>query len=91
MLARAEPEAPPSIAFTEKEITLLDRPVGNAANRRAEHRTLSFYLIKLARLGGYIARARDSPPGSIVILRGLARLTDIEIGAEAALSAFVGN
>ncbi|WP_245278129.1 IS4 family transposase [Methylosinus sp. PW1] len=91
MLARAEPEASPSIAFTDKEIALLDRLVGDVGNRRAEHGTLSFYLIKLARLGGYLARAGDSPPGSIVIWRGLARLTDIEIGAEAALSALVGN
>jgi hypothetical protein len=91
MLTRAEPEASPSIAFTENEIALLDRHVSDAGNRRAEHGSLSFYLIKLARLGGYLARAGDSPPGSIVIWRGLARLTDIEIGAEAALSAFVGN
>ena len=83
MLARAEPEAPSSVAFTKNEITLLDRPVSDAGNRRAKHGTLSFYLIKLARLGGYLARACDSPPGSIVTWRGLARLTDIDIGADA--------
>ncbi len=82
--------ASPSIAFTEKEITLLDQLVSDAGNRRAKHGTLSFYLIKLARLGGYLARAGDLPPSSIVIWYGLARLTDIEIGAEAALSALVG-
>jgi hypothetical protein len=36
---------------------------------------------KLARLGGYLARASDSPPGNMVIWRGLSRLTDIELGA----------
>jgi transposase-like protein len=91
MLARAEPDASPSVAFTENEIALLDRLVSDAGNRRAKHGTLSFYLIKLARLGGYLARAGDSPPGSIVIWRGLARLTDIEIGAEAGVNALVGN
>ena len=35
---------------------------------------------KLARLGGYLARAGDGPPGNTVMWRGLSRLTDIEIG-----------
>jgi len=35
---------------------------------------------QLAQLGGYLARAGDAPPGNMVIWRGLARLTDIEIG-----------
>lgn len=40
------------------------------------------YLIKIARLGGYLARAKDPPPGNIVMWRGLSRLTDITLGAE---------
>jgi hypothetical protein len=82
MLARAEPLASPSTAFTEKEIALLDLLVSDTGNRQAKRGTLSFYLIKLARLGGYLARAGDMPPGSIVIWRGLSRLTDIQIGAD---------
>jgi hypothetical protein len=82
MLARAEPEISPSVAFTEHEIALLDQLVTDAGNRKAPHGTLSFYLIKLARLGGYLARAGDSPPGSVVVWRGLARLTNIEIGTQ---------
>ncbi|MGH6755314.1 MAG: hypothetical protein ACREDP_24430, partial [Bradyrhizobium sp.] len=38
------------------------------------------YLDKIARLGGYLGRASDPPPGNIVMWRGLARLTDIAIG-----------
>jgi hypothetical protein len=91
MLARAAPLASPSIAFTENEVALLDLLVSDAGNRPATQGTLSFYLIKLARLGGYLARAGDSPPGSIVIWRGLSRLTDIQIGAEVHAAAFVGN
>ena len=45
-------------------------------------KTLSFYLTKVARLGGYLARARDPPPGNTVIWRGLSRLTDIALGAK---------
>ncbi len=37
MLARAEPEASPSIAFTDNEIALLDRLLSDAGNRRAKH------------------------------------------------------
>ena len=91
MLARAEPQASPSIAFTENEVALLDLLISDTGNRQAKQGTLSFYLIKLARLGGYLARAGDPPPGTIVIWRGLSRLIDIEIGAEVGASALVGN
>ncbi len=91
MLARAEPDASPSLAFTENEIGLLDQLVSDAGNRGAKHGTLSFYLIKLARLGGYLASAGNSPPGRIVIWCGLSRLTNIEIGAEVGAAAIVGN
>ena len=37
---------------------------------------------ELARLGGYLARASDPPPGTIVMWRGMSRLTDIQIGVE---------
>ena len=49
---------------------------------------LSAYITKVARLGGYLARASDPPPGNIVMWRGLSRLTDIELGFS---MAFVGN
>ncbi|WFU40045.1 hypothetical protein QA640_38430 [Bradyrhizobium sp. CB82] len=38
-------------------------------------------LSKIARLGGYLARASDPPPGNTVMWRGLSRLTDIALGA----------
>lgn len=33
------------------------------------------------RLGGYLARASDAPPGNAVVWRGMTRMTDIAIGA----------
>jgi hypothetical protein len=42
---------------------------------------IASYLIKVARLGGYLARAHDPPPGNTVMWRGLSRLTDIKLGA----------
>jgi hypothetical protein len=41
---------------------------------------LRWYLTKIARLGGYLDRANDPPPGIIVMWRGLARLTDLATG-----------
>lgn len=81
MLNRANPAAPPSAALTETEIELLDHLVKNTAQAASQRKTLSQYLIKIARLGGYLARANDPPPGNIVMWRGLSRLTDIGLGA----------
>jgi hypothetical protein len=51
------------------------------AAAQARQKTLSHYLIKIAWLGGYLARASDPPPGNTVMWRGLSRLTDIALGA----------
>ena len=91
MLNRIVPEASPKMALTGTEITLLDDLVSDAGNRRCRPGTLSFYLTKLARLGGYLARSSDPPPGNVVIWRGLSRLTDIELGHEIAAMRYVGN
>jgi len=79
MINRTAPRAPPQLALTEVEITTLDRlrPDKDANSQKS----LSNYILKIARLGGYLARAHDPPPGNIVIWRGWARLTDIVLGA----------
>ncbi|WP_232307625.1 IS4 family transposase [Sphingobium chungbukense] len=80
MMARAAPDASPAIAFTTSEINILDRLVADSGNRRAKRGTIQLYLTKLARLGGYLARTSDPPPGNTVVWRGLRRLADIQIG-----------
>ena len=89
MLNRSTSDAPTSIAFTDTECQLLDHLVPDRAQNRPQNKSLSSYIIKVARLGGYLARASDPPPGNIVMWRGLSRLTDIVLGFEAAR--FVGN
>jgi len=79
MLNRSAPEAPPALALTAIEVALLDRLVNDKP--RPRRKTLSHYLTKIARLGGYLARAKDPPPGNTVMWRGLSRLTDIALGA----------
>jgi hypothetical protein len=80
MINRTNPELSPQVAFTELELWLLDELVHDKANERSPN-SLTTYLTKLARLGGYLARAHDPPPGNTVMWRGLSRLTDIQLGA----------
>lgn len=90
MLNRSNPHAPPALALTETEIGLLDHLVQDMPQKPPRRRTLSHYLTKIARLGGYLARASDPPPGNTVMWRGLSRLTDIGVGATIAAKT-VGN
>jgi hypothetical protein len=80
MLNRTQPEASPEMALTPTEIYLLDQLVSDKSNAIFTGNTLAFYLTKLARLGGYLARTKDPPPGNTVMWRGLTRLTDIQLG-----------
>ncbi len=89
MLNRAAPDAPPKLALTVTEIRLLDHLVPDK-REPPDRKSVSRYIIKIARLGGYLARANDPAPGNIVMWRGLSRLTDIELGAMAGAN-FVGN
>jgi hypothetical protein len=82
------PDADPSLAPTPTETEILDRL--EPGENRPPKRTMSRYITKIARLGGYLARASDPPPGNIVMWRGLSRLTDIRLGVGIAAS-FVGN
>lgn len=81
MLNRSSPDASPALALTEAEIGLLDHLVKDKDQKPRRRKTLSHYLTKIARLGGYLARANDPPPGNTVMWRGLSRLTDIALGA----------
>jgi hypothetical protein len=43
-------------------------------------RSVSNYIRKMAKLGGYLARASHPPPGNLVIWRSFSRLNDIHLG-----------
>jgi hypothetical protein len=79
MLNRTRPDAAPTEAFTDLDQYVLDELVPNKSSVPASP-SLSHYIVKLARLGGCLARAHDPPPGNTVIWRGLSRLTDVELG-----------
>ena len=63
MMNRSAPDAPPERVFTKLELRLLDALVkGKYTGPRTK--ILSAYLTKVARLGGYLARANDPPPAT---------------------------
>lgn len=80
MINRSTQRAKASLAFTPLEIDILNRlaPQGQPGSTRSP--TLTSCLTQLARLGGYLNRATDPPPGNMVMWRGMSRLTDIELG-----------
>jgi hypothetical protein len=90
MTNRIDPEADPELVFTDLELRILDRLVSDKPTVGSRQPLLSHYLIKLARLGGYLARNSDPPPGNETIWRGLNRLVDIQLGVIMGAE-FVGN
>jgi hypothetical protein len=84
MLNRSATDMPASAVFSDTECQLLAQLVPDRPNHHSHSKSLSFYITKVARLGGYLARTSDPPPGNIIMWRGLSRLTDIMLGFHAA-------
>jgi len=80
MTSRATPDAPAEVALTKQEVEILDRLAADTSP--PEKPSVSHYLVAVAKLGGYLARAKDPPPGNMVVWRGLIRLMDIQLGFE---------
>jgi Transposase DNA-binding/Transposase DDE domain len=87
MTNRVSSELPAKLVFTDEEMKLLEHLV--PANDGSTKKTVGRFLTLLARLGGYLNRKRDAPPGNMVLWRGMARLTDIHVGY--CLARDVGN
>ena len=82
MLSREAPKASPDAVFTNTERSLLER--ATPERKRNVLRDLNFYIRAVARLGGYLDRTSDAPPGTTVIWRGLSRLADLAEGVRIA-------
>lgn len=80
MLNRTNPKSSADAAFTAVEIAILNHLAGNPG--RSAPKNVSHYILALAKLGGYLHRKNDGPPGNTVLWRGLTRLTDIHLGVE---------
>ncbi len=80
MVNRTNPRTTATSVFTDREITILNHLAGDV--RQPAKTTIAHYLTIVAKLGGYLARKADGPPGNLVLWRGLSRLTDIHLGVE---------
>lgn len=90
MLNRALPNESPGIALTAQEIEVIDCVAANAGRALVTPQRLSAYLVEIARLGGYLARSHDPPPGNMIMWRGWSRLMDIQLGAALATATTCG-
>jgi hypothetical protein len=88
MINRIRPDSTAKTVFTKTEMRLLDNLVPE--KNKSHKKTIKKYLTLLAKLGGYMDRSHDPPPGNIVVWRGFLRLTDIHLGFSLAQT-FVGN
>jgi len=91
MLSRALPNEKPEAALTLAEISVIDQIVARAGRAPTQNSKLSGYLREIARLGGYLARSHDPPPGNMIMWCGRSRLMDIQLGVELAAGGFVSN
>ncbi|REJ65903.1 MAG: IS4 family transposase [Planctomycetota bacterium] len=88
MVNRTNPKASADSVFTETEIAILNQLSGDPQQPAPQN--VAHYLLAVAKLGGYLNRKNDGPPGNMVLWRGLSRLTDIHLGVEISKE-LVGN
>ena len=88
IINRTDADAPAALVFTRTERRILDQV--DPKTSRPKRASVSHYLLVVARLGGYLARANDKPPGNMVLWRGFNRLIDLHLGYCIARGA-VGN
>jgi hypothetical protein len=91
MVNRALPNENPECALTPAEIGVIDQIAARAGRTPAQIPRLSDYLCEIARLGGYLARSHDPPPGNMIMWRGWSRLMDIQLGVKLAVDGLMGN
>ena len=85
MLNREREYLNSQIAFDKTERLILEK----YHKRMATPKTLQDYMVRLAKLGGYLARKSDAPPDHTVIWRSLNKLYALRASME--LANFVGN
>ncbi len=78
MVNRKSPELPAKLDFAGMEIKLFKYlvPLKDESRRK----TVGIFLLRLARLEGYLNRTSDTPPGNIVLWRDMTLLADNHIG-----------
>jgi hypothetical protein len=78
LLGRESPDLPAEVLFSDLEVRVLQ---AFARQRKLEGpSTLGIAVGLVARLGGYLARANDPPPGHEVMWRGFTTLQGMSLG-----------
>ncbi len=91
-LARADPDAPCTVALTTVEWQVLFAATQPRATRPARPPPLGQAVRWIARLGGFLDRRGNGEPGVTVLWRGVRRLEDLTLGWHlAAPPGLVGN
>lgn len=85
LIARTKPSLPCSEFLSELEWTVLVVKTIHNSRLVPTTPTISEALVGIAKLGGYLARKKDGPPGTLVLWRGWKRLMDIAEGWRLAL------
>ena len=80
LIARTTPMTPCSLFLSEREWRVLFLKVNKNKQIPNKPPNIGEVVIWIARLGGYLARKNDGPPGSITLWRGWKRLTDLTEG-----------
>lgn len=78
MVNRTNPRTAADNVFTDTELMILNQLSDDP--ERPPRKNVAHCLLAVAKLGGYLARKNDGPPGNTVLWRGLSRLTDIHLG-----------
>jgi hypothetical protein len=85
LIGRTNPSLPCSEFLTELEWNVLVAILSPSGNRPVTPPPIADMVTEIAKLGGYLARKKDGPPGTLVLWRGWKRLIDITEGWSMAL------
>ena len=80
LIARTDPDAPCTRFLTDDEWTVLYRKMHKNKAPPKNPPCAGDVIIWIAKLGGFLARKNDGPPGTISLWRGWKRLTDLNEG-----------
>ncbi len=80
LIARTDPKTPCTELLAEHEWRVLYLKVNRNSKLPKKSPAIGEVVIWIARLGGYLARKSDGPPGTISLWRGCKRLADLTEG-----------
>lgn len=81
LIARTEPDLCCSSFLSPHEWRILFLKTNKGKNMPTQSPSVGDAVIRIAKLGGYLGRKNDGPPGTLALWRGWKRLTDLTEGA----------